>query len=69
MNDIHDAISTSLEYMNWVSRDARLLIYFSGSATTANSNTTVTCLLNQSEKVNIAEVIQEIEDKEKEKIG
>jgi hypothetical protein len=56
-NDIQYAISESLQHMNWTSRDARLLIYFSGSATTSENNTKITCLLNQMEQLNIAEVI------------
>jgi hypothetical protein len=53
--------------MNWTSRDARLLIYFSGSATTSESNSKVTCLLNQSEQLNIAEIFLEIEINERTK--
>ncbi len=66
-NDIRNAISESLQYMNWTSRDARLLIYFSGSATTSESNSKVTCLLNQSEQLNIPEIFLEIETNERTK--
>jgi len=38
-NDIHNAISESLKNMNWTSREACLLIYFSGSASTSEDNT------------------------------
>jgi len=66
-NDIRNSISESLQQMNWTSRDSRLLIYFSGSASTSENNSKVTCLLNQSEQLNIAEIFLEIETNERTK--
>ena len=55
--------------MNWTAKDARLLIYFSGCATTSENNSQVTCLLNQAENMSIAEIILEIERIERAKVA
>ncbi len=62
--EIRNTISECVENMNWTSKDARLLIYFSGSAT-KNEGKSLHCLLNATEKLDLASLIQEKETLER----